>query len=212
MLFATGAGSRDGVGAGAAFSFSSAAWPGAAGFVVSDIVVLGSSLGQGTRQRCQQQVRGHAWLWVPTTYPGPHPALGTVALGWRAQQWGAWLGPGEELPGGSPGRHRQLGPAFTRRTTGGPGCPQSPSVIRSTLRMVPPLQGCPKQSQTLVPSRSMLSLLGLGSDAAPGAGAIPHGVCLRARLGTGAACEGVGRGQPSLHEALRWVPCPWPHG
>lgn len=78
--------------------------------------------------------------------------------------------------------------------------------------MVPPLQGCPEQSQTLVPSRSMLCPLGPGSDAAPGAGAIPHGVCLRARLGTGAACEGVGRGQPSLHEALRWAPCPWPHG
>lgn len=44
LLFATGAGSRDGVGAGAAFSFSSAAWPGAASFVVSDIAVVGSSL------------------------------------------------------------------------------------------------------------------------------------------------------------------------
>lgn len=50
LLLARGAGSTDGAGAGAAFSFSSAAWPGAAGFVVSDIAVLGSSLRQGGHQ------------------------------------------------------------------------------------------------------------------------------------------------------------------
>lgn len=108
LLFATGAGSRDGVGAGAAFSFSSIAWPGAAGFVVSDIVVVSSSLGQGTGQRCQQRIRGEAETWAPTTRPSPRPAPGMVARG-----------PGEEVPGASPGRHRQRGPAFTRRAAGG---------------------------------------------------------------------------------------------
>lgn len=71
LLFATGAGSRDGVGTGAAFSFSSAARPGAAGFVVSDIAVLGSSLGQGTQQRCQQQVREEAQIRAPSLALAP---------------------------------------------------------------------------------------------------------------------------------------------
>lgn len=45
LLLVTGVGSEDGAGAGAAFSLSSAAWPGAAVFVVSDIAVVSSGLG-----------------------------------------------------------------------------------------------------------------------------------------------------------------------
>lgn len=77
--------------------------------------------------------------------------------------------------------------------------------------MVSPLQGCPGQPQTLMPSHSLLSPAGLGPDAAPGAGAIPHRVRLGPQLGTGAACEGMERRQPSLHEALQWASCQWPH-
>ena len=132
--------------------------------------------------------------------PSPCPGDGCIGMGGSAMWWAAGARRGAA---GRFSRQVQAGsPAFTRRTTGGLGCPHSPSVVRRALSLVPPLQGCPGQPRTLVPSRSLLSPAGLGPDAAPGAEAIPHGVCLGARLGTGAACEGVGRGQPSLHEAL----------
>lgn len=70
LLLVTGVGSEDGAGAGAAFSLSSAAWPGAAVFVVSDIAVVSSGL--------------------RTEVPGG-------SVGTRTQ-WRWYWGGGEELP------------------------------------------------------------------------------------------------------------------